>query len=344
MTNGELSSPLPSSPSAAPGAANERNGAWRILLPSVIDGPVALVDLLPGTAAAFRRSYPGAITVSSDETALVDVSNGRLWDGRHWPLPERSVALLVADERRLDPVALATALRPGGIRASIVPARRSRGLVPYPTPEDLERILRPEWPPSTRAPRRWSRERLATSPAWRLSSRAGLLIDGCDTGLVDEVVGDVGLATGQRREVARLPGEQRRQRGPARCACQAGGGREARDHRARRRPAGAAAASAGRHRVDAQQQSPPCAHAARGGARNHTWASLACRDLAGRPPDHARQALARPGAGMGRDPCGGPAALRHRPDGTGQNAGGRSPGPPAWSTSARTSRCRSRRR
>lgn len=196
MTNGEQQIHVPLSPRESPGADNERNGAWRLLLPPTIDGRVALVDLDPGIAAAFRRSYPQAITVSSDPAALVGVDNGTLWDGHRWPLADGAVALLVVDERRADPAALATALAAGGIRASIVPARRGHGIVPYPHPEALESLLSPRWPPSTRAPRRWVRERIATSPAWRLTRRAGLIIDGSRDGLVDEVVADVGRVIG----------------------------------------------------------------------------------------------------------------------------------------------------
>ena len=67
---------------------NERNGTWRILLPARVAGPVALVDLDVGTAAAFRRSYPTAITVSTDRWALVGVDRGIWWDGVHLPFPD----------------------------------------------------------------------------------------------------------------------------------------------------------------------------------------------------------------------------------------------------------------
>jgi hypothetical protein len=159
-----------------------------------VSGTVALVDLDPGTAAAFRRSYPEAITVSTDQSALEGVANAAHWDGRHWPLAEGTLALLVADERRVDPGALATALGPGGIRAAIVSARRRHRIVPYPHPEALERILSPAWPASTHAPGPWLRQRMATSLLWRLSGRAGLAIDTDARGVVDDVVADLGSA------------------------------------------------------------------------------------------------------------------------------------------------------
>ncbi|MBJ7608050.1 MAG: phosphotransferase [Candidatus Dormibacteraeota bacterium] len=195
MTSGEHQQSARAPVAAEGGAGNERNGAWRILLPSAVSGAVALVDLDPGTAAAFRRSYPQAITVSVDFAALKGVANGASWDGRHWPLADGTLALLVADERRTDPGALAGALAPGGIRAAIVPAHRRHGVVPYPHPEALERILSPSWPATTRAPGQWLRQHFATSPLWRLTGRAGLAIDGDRDGLVDDVVADLGLTT-----------------------------------------------------------------------------------------------------------------------------------------------------
>lgn len=180
----------------SPHPPSERNGSWRLLLPAEVSGPVALVDLEPGTAAAFRRSYPSAITVSTDRAALEGVARGVCWDGRHWPLSDGSLALLVADERRTNATALAAALRPGGRRAAIVPARRRHGTVPYPQADAVERLLRKGWPASTDAPGRWVRERLATSALWRLSGRAGIAIDPDGPGLVDEVVADLGAALG----------------------------------------------------------------------------------------------------------------------------------------------------
>ncbi len=175
---------------------SERNGSWRLLLPVAVSGPVALVDLEPGTAAAFRRSYPSAITVSADRAALVGVARGVCWDGRHWPLHDGALALLVADERRADPTALAAALRSGGRRAAIVPARRRHGTVPYPRADAVERLLRKGWPASTNAPGQWLRQRLAMSVLWRLSGRAGIAIEADGPGLVDDVVADLGAAVG----------------------------------------------------------------------------------------------------------------------------------------------------
>jgi hypothetical protein len=186
-TNADAQGPLPPS---------ERNGSWRLLLPAEVAGPVALVNLDAGTAAAFRRSYPSAVTVSTDRAALMGVAGGVCWDGRHWPLQDGSLALLVADERRADLTALAAALRPGGRRAAIVPARRRHGTVLYPRAEAVERLLRKGWPASTDAPGRWLRERLATSPLWRISGRAGIAIEPDGPGLVDDVVADLGAAVG----------------------------------------------------------------------------------------------------------------------------------------------------
>src|ERR1700731_616022 len=152
---------------------NERNGAWRLFLPADVSGPVALVDLDAGTAAAFRRSYPAAITVSSDPSALHGVPRGVVWDGRQWPLQPGVLALLVVDERRADPGALTEALRPGGRRAAIVPARSRHGIVPYPRADAIERLLRPGWPVSSDAPGQRLRQRLPPpgflrfrGPAW----------------------------------------------------------------------------------------------------------------------------------------------------------------------------------
>jgi hypothetical protein len=182
---------------------SERNGSWRLLLPATVSGPVALVDLEPGTAEAFRRSYPAAITVSTDLGALVGVARGVCWDGRHWPLPDGALAMLVADERRADPAALATALRAGGCRAAIVPARRRHGAVPYPRADAVERLLRKGWPASTDAPGQWLRQRLATSGLWRFSGRAGIAIEPGGVGLADDVAAELGVAVGS---TARLRG------------------------------------------------------------------------------------------------------------------------------------------
>jgi aminoglycoside phosphotransferase (APT) family kinase protein len=182
----------------SPRHPSERNGSWRVFLPAAMSGLVALVDLEPGTAAAFRRSYPSAITVSADRAALVGVARGMCWDGRHWPLPDGALALLVADERRADPTALAAALRPGGRRAAIVPARRRHDTVPYPRADSVERLLRKGWPASTDAPGQWIRQRLATSVLWRLSGRAGIAIEPDGPGLIDDVVADLGAAVGSR--------------------------------------------------------------------------------------------------------------------------------------------------
>jgi len=180
---------------AGPELHDERNGGWRLLLPATVSGTVALVDLERGTAAAFRRAFPAAITVSSDPDALAGVARAMGWDGRHWPLPAGAVDLLVVDERRANPAALVAAVRPGGGRAAIVPARRRHTTVPYPRADALERLLRPGWPPSTETP--WPRiqQMLATSVLWRLSGRAGLAIDIEGPSLVDEVVAAVGAAT-----------------------------------------------------------------------------------------------------------------------------------------------------
>jgi hypothetical protein len=183
-------------PAESPRPPSERNGTWRLLLPAGVSGPAALVDLEPGTAAAFRRSYPSAITVSSDRAALMGVARGVWWDGRHWPLPDGALALLVADERRADPAALAAALRPGGRRAAIVAARRRHDTVPYPRADAVERLLRKGWPASTDAPGQRLRERLATSVLWRLSGRAGIAIEPDGAGLVDDVTADLGAAVG----------------------------------------------------------------------------------------------------------------------------------------------------
>src|SRR3984893_9351553 len=137
---------------STPTRVNERNGVWRLFLPAAVSGPVALVDLDPGTAAAFRRSYPGAITVSSDPATLRGLPGGVAWDGRNWPLQPGVVALLVVDERRADRGALRGALREGGRRAAIVPARRHHGIVPYPRADAIERLLRPGWSASSGAP------------------------------------------------------------------------------------------------------------------------------------------------------------------------------------------------
>jgi len=156
---------------------------------------VALVDLDPGTAAAFRRSYPRAITVSSDPATLQGVPGGVAWDGRNWPLQPGGVALLVVDERRADRGALRGALREGGRRAAIVPARRHHGIVPYPRADAIERLLRPGWPVSSDAPGQRLRQRLATSVLWRFSGRAGIALEPDSPGVVDDVVGDLGRAT-----------------------------------------------------------------------------------------------------------------------------------------------------
>ena len=183
-------------PAESPHPASERNGTWRLLLPATVSGPAALVDLEPGTAAAFRRSYPWAITVSSNPAALMGVARGVYWDGQHWPLQNGALALLVVDERHADRTALTAALRPGGRRAAIVPARRRYGTVPYPRAEAVERLLRKGWPRSTDAPGQWLRQRLATSVLWRLSGRAGIAIEPDGPGLVDDVVADLGAAVG----------------------------------------------------------------------------------------------------------------------------------------------------
>jgi hypothetical protein len=158
---------------------------------------VALVDLDAGTAAAFRRSFPAAITVSSDPSALHGVPLGVVWDGRHWPLQPGVLALLVVDERRADPGALSGVLRPGGRRAAIVPARRPHGIVPYPRADAIERLLRPGWPVSSDAPGQQLRQRLATSVLWRWSGRDGIAMEPDGPGVVDDVVADLGLTTGR---------------------------------------------------------------------------------------------------------------------------------------------------
>ena len=158
---------------------------------------MALVNLDSGTAAAFRRSYPAAITVSSDPATLHGVPGGVAWDGRNWPLQPGVLALLVVDERRADPGALSGALRQGGCRAAIVPARRAHGIVPYPRADAIERLLRPGWPVSTDAPGQRLRQRLATSVLWRLSGRDGIAVEPVSSGMVDDVVADLGRATGR---------------------------------------------------------------------------------------------------------------------------------------------------
>src|SRR6202011_2002155 len=180
---------------STPTRVNERNGVWRLFLPAAVSGPVALVNLDTGMAAAFRRSYPAAITVSSDPSALHGVPRGVVWDGRHWPLQPGVLALLVVDERRADPGALSGALRPGGRRAAIVPARRRHGIVPYPRADAIERLLRPGWPVSSDAPGQQLRQRLATSVLWRWSGRDGIAVEPDSPGVVDDVVADLGRAT-----------------------------------------------------------------------------------------------------------------------------------------------------
>ena len=203
MTDGEHAPHVQASPVEPASALTERNGAWRLLLPGDVDGVVALVDLDADTATGFRRSYPDAVTVSSDEAALAGAPNARWWDGKNWPLAAGTVALLVADERRADAAALVGALGPDGIRAAIVPASRRHDLVPYPSPDALERIVRRGWPATTGALRQRVRERLATSPAWRFTGRAGLVIEGSTGkyGVADEVVADVGRAVSTAAEL-----------------------------------------------------------------------------------------------------------------------------------------------
>lgn len=186
----------PSDTDTARDALDERNGGWRLFLPATVSGTVALVDLERGTAAALRRAYPTAITVSSDPENLVGVAHAMDWDGRHWPLAPGSVDLLVVDERRADAAALVDAVRRGGGRAAIVPARRPHTMVPYPRADALERLLRPGWPSSTEATGARMRERLARSALWRLSGRAGLAIHIEGPSLVDEVVAAVGTGAG----------------------------------------------------------------------------------------------------------------------------------------------------
>jgi hypothetical protein len=173
----------------------EGNGGWRLLLPATVSGTVALVDLEPGTAAALRRAFPAAITVSSDPNLIVGVAHALGWDGRQWPLRAGAVDLLVVDERRANPAALVAAVRKGGGRAAIVPARRPHTIVPYPRAEALERLVRHGWPSSTNAPGPRFREMLARSVLWRLSGRTGLAIDVEGPSLVDDVVAAVGAAT-----------------------------------------------------------------------------------------------------------------------------------------------------
>jgi hypothetical protein len=177
-------------------ALAERNGGWRLLLPASVSGTVALVDLKPGAAAAFRRAFPTAITVGSDPEALAGVDRAVVWDGRHWPLEPGAVDLLVVDERRADPAALVGAVRRGGGRAAIVPARRAHTAVPYPRADALERLFRHGWPPSTETPGPRMRQMLATSALWRLSGRDGLRINIEGSSLGDEVVAAVGTAIG----------------------------------------------------------------------------------------------------------------------------------------------------
>jgi hypothetical protein len=103
----------------------------------------------------------------------------------------------VVDERRADPGALSAALRQGGRRAAIVPARRRHGIVPYPRADAIERLLCPGWPVSSDAPGQQLRQRLATSVLWRWSGRDGIAVEPHSPGVVDDVVADLGLATGR---------------------------------------------------------------------------------------------------------------------------------------------------
>src|ERR1700694_1548257 len=136
-------------------------------------------------------------TANPAPASLQGVPRAVAWDGRNWPLQLGVLALLVVDERRADPGALSGALRQGGCRAAIVPARRAHGIAPYPLAHATERLLGPGWPVSTDAPGQRFRQRLATSVLWRLSGRDGIAVEPVSSGMVDDVVADLGRATGR---------------------------------------------------------------------------------------------------------------------------------------------------
>jgi hypothetical protein len=169
--------------------------AWRILLPAAVEGAVVVADFDSLPTEDLLLSYPRAVVLR--RAAPGGGRRAVVWDGRRAPLRDRSVGLLVVDERRGGGPALDSCLRPGATTARVVSSRRRHRFALYPSPEELEWITAPGWPVLGSASWRRRLARLrATTPLWRTMDRAGLALTAPKPSLVDSVLAGIGAATG----------------------------------------------------------------------------------------------------------------------------------------------------
>lgn len=175
-------------------------GAWRLLLPRMVAGPVVLANLDPVTTEDLLRSFPDAVVLWQASSELPRSTRTAIWDGRESPLAPGSIELIVCDDRDgVCAAALAPALRRDGQQVAIVPSSKPYRFALFPTPEHLRAVIGRGWPITYESsPRKWLGYWLATTPHWRRLSRSGLAIRWPNDSVVDAVLHQLSTALGER--------------------------------------------------------------------------------------------------------------------------------------------------